>query len=273
MRDKDCVELLQWMLPLLRLRWAGFRRVRGQVCKRITRRLKELALENANDYRQYLESHEEEWPVADSLCRVTISRFCRGKGVFAFLGSEVLPTLGENALEAGRYELAAWSAGCGSGEEPYTLALLWEFELRERLSGMDLEILGTEIDERLLQRAAQAVYPKGCLKDLPPEWLRAAFETADRTCRLRPSHRDRVRFQRHDIREEPVQGPYDLVLCRNLAFTYFDEALQVETAERLGSALRDGGALVLGSHEALPPEAGGYEVWSEKHKVYRRLDP
>jgi len=270
MRDEDCIELLQWMLPRLRLRWPGFRRVRKQVCKRISRRLRELELETADDYRRYLTSHDAEWAVADSLCRITISRFYRGKNVFAFLGSDVLPRLGANALAAGRHELLAWSAGCGSGEEPYTLALLWGFQLRDRLPGMDLKILGTEVDEKLLGRARDASYPGGCLRDLPPAW-REAFETHASSYRLKSRYRGAVRFELHDIRDEPIGGPYDLVMCRNLAFTYFDAGLQLETAQRLGGSLREGGALVLGSQETLPPEAGGYSAWSEKHRVYRRL--
>ena len=65
-------------------------------------------------------------------------------------------------------------------------------------------------------------------------------------------------------------GPFDLVLCRNVAFTYFDEALQQETAAKLSGALRVGGALVLGRHESLPPDAGDFEPWLPEHGIHRR---
>jgi chemotaxis protein methyltransferase CheR len=269
MQDRECVALLQWMLPALGLRWAGFRRVRKQVCKRISRRIAELGLASATDYRGYLNAHREEWSVADALCTVTITRFYRDKGVFAYLGSTVLPELGRRALDEGRTDLRAWSAGCGSGEEPYTLSLVWHFEVGSELPGLTLRILGTDIDDRLLRRAHEAVYPAGCLTDLPEPWRVAAFDATRAGLRLKPAHRDNVTFLRHDLRGEPPAGPFDLVLCRNLAFTYFDDATQLETAQRLRAALTEGGALVLGRHERLPAGAPGFSAWSAGHKIYR----
>jgi chemotaxis protein methyltransferase CheR len=269
MRDRDCVALLDWMLPTLGLRWAGFRRVRRQVCKRVSRRLAELGLETTGDYREYLRAHPEEWQIADSLCTVTITRFYRDKGVFAYLGGTVLPEFGARATRAGRTELRAWSAGCGSGEEPYTLGLVWRFEVAAKLPGLELRILATDVDEDLLERAHEAAYPSACLRDLPEPWRAAAFEKTSGGYRLDPSYRKNVTFRRHDLRKAPPMGPFDVVLCRNVAFTYFDETLQIETARRLRGALIEGGALVLGRHEALPPGAAGFSVWSATHNVYR----
>jgi chemotaxis protein methyltransferase CheR len=272
-QDRECVALLQSMLPALGLRWASFRRVRKQVCKRISRRIAELGLEGAADYRGYLNAHPEEWSVADSLCTVTITRFYRDKGVFAYLGSTVLPELGRRALAARRTDLRAWSAGCGSGEEPYTLSLVWHFEVGSKLPGLALRILGTDIDDRLLQRAHEAVYPAGCLADLPEQWRDAAFDETSIGCRLGPVYRENVTFRRHDLRDEPPPGPFDLVLCRNLAFTYFDDATQLTTAQRLRGVLTEGGALVLGRHEGLPARAPGFSAWSADHKIYRASPP
>src|SRR5687767_6728995 len=117
--DAQCVGFLQWALPHVRMRWEGFRRVRRQVCRRIERRRRELGLDGLPAYRLYLEQHPDEWPVLDSLCRVTISRFYRDRGVFAFLEGEVLPAVAQGAVRDGRQALEAWSAGCASGEEPY----------------------------------------------------------------------------------------------------------------------------------------------------------
>jgi chemotaxis protein methyltransferase CheR len=270
MQDGECVALLQWMLPALGLRWAGFRHVRKQVCKRISRRLAELGLERAEDYRVYLSTHPDEWRVADSLCTVTITRFYRDKGVFAYLGSTVLLELGARARREGRTELFAWSAGCGSGEEPYSLALGWHFEVGDKLPELALRILGTDIDDALLRRAHEAVYPSGCLEELPERWRGAAFEETSAGLRLRPDYRANVTLRRHDLRDRPPDGPFDVVLCRNLAFTYFDDAAQLTTAERLHNALIEGGALVLGRHETLPAGATGFSAWSAGHKVYRR---
>ena len=270
MQDSECIELLRWMLPRLSLRWAGFRRVRKQVCKRVSRRLKELGLEDAGAYRRYLREHPEEWSVADSLCRITISRFCRDRGVFSFLGSDVLPELGARAIERGETTLRAWSVGCASGEEPYSLALVWNFLVADRFPDLRLQILGTEVDRILVHRAQSACYPGGCLRDLPAQWREKAFERSEDEFCLRAAFKTQIRFQLHDVRSEPLDGRFDLVLCRNLAFTYFDEGLQFMTTQHLAASLRESGALILGSHEQLPAEASGFSLWSAKHRVYRK---
>ena len=126
MRDTECVPFLQWALPQLGFRWPGFRKVRGQVCKRIGRRLHELGLSDLQKYQQFLASHPEEWSMLDGLCRITISRFCRDRRVFRTLTTEVLPRLARQVQAANLETLEAWSAGCGAGEEPYSLTVLAE---------------------------------------------------------------------------------------------------------------------------------------------------
>jgi chemotaxis protein methyltransferase CheR len=106
---------------------------------------------------------------------------------------------------------------------------------------------------------------------LPEQWRVAAFDATSAGWRLKPAHRDNVTFLRHDLREEPPDGPFDIVLCRNLAFTYFDDATQLTSAQRLRAALTEGGALVLGRHEGLPAGAPGFSPWSAGYKIYRAL--
>src|SRR6476659_8681052 len=126
MTDADCIAFLQWVLPRLRMRWPGFRRVRRQVCRRIDRRRAALGLADVTAYRRLLETNDDEWRVLDGLCRVTISRFARDQGIWAVLVDEVLPRLADDAQRLGRASVNAWSAGCGAGEEPYTLRIVWE---------------------------------------------------------------------------------------------------------------------------------------------------
>ena len=89
---------------------------------------------------------------------------------------------------------------------------------------------------------------------------------------MRDEFKQAVSVVRHDVRADPApQGLFDLVLCRNLAFTYFDHAGQRDVAARLGGALRVGGALVVGMHEALPDAVAGLEPWSSAARIYRRV--
>jgi chemotaxis protein methyltransferase CheR len=252
------------------MRWPGFRKVRGQVCKRLRRRLSELQLSDLTAYRAHLERHPQEWRVLDDLVHITISRFNRDRGVFAFLQDGVLPALADDAESRHAHALEVWSAGCASGEEPYTLAIMWQLELARCFPALAIRILATDQDETMLARARRGCFPEGSLRELPDDWRSAAFSPVDRQFCLDEAVRQPVRIVRHDIREPPPGGPFDLVLCRNLAFTYFDLDLQRGTAVRIAGALRAGGALVLGAHESLPVGVAEFEPWSERERVYRR---
>ena len=142
--------------------------------------------------------------------------------------------------------------------------------MREQFPDLRLGILGTDIDPILLHRAERACYPRGCLRDCPTRWRETAFEETEDDFCLKATFKSGVTFELHDVRSEPTKGPFDLVLCRNLAFTYFDEELQAATAQRILASLRDGGALILGSHEQLPAAVPGFSAWSTKHHVYLR---
>ncbi|MFQ5527322.1 MAG: CheR family methyltransferase [Thermoanaerobaculia bacterium] len=270
MREAECVAFLQWALPKLGMRWAGFRKPRRQVCRRIRRRIEALGLEGFSEYRRALAEEprgDGEWLVLDSLCRVTISRFLRDRAIWDLLDREVLPLLAGEAASARRTVLRAWSAGCASGEEPYSLGLVWRLGGGER-SGTELEIVATDTDGRLLERAVRAVYPHDSLREVPPEWRSEAFRpAADGELELRSTFRKGVEFDGADIREESPEGPFDLVLCRNLAWTYFDEATQLEVLVRIRSVLRRGGCLVIGSHEELPD--GGERLESVGRSVFQ----
>lgn len=257
MNDAECIAFLQWAAPRLGLRWAGFRRVRRQVCKRIVRRCAALALADLAAYQRWCEEHPDEWPVLDGLCRVTISRFARDRGVWAALVGDVLPRLAREAGAGGRRTVTAWSAGCGAGEEPYTLAIAWALAPGLGDTGVALDVLASDLHEGQLARAAAAVYPAGTLRELPQAWRRVAFEPGDGHERLRARFRGAVRFVRHDVRAAPPGGPFDLILCRNLAFTYLEEAVQGVVAAGMRAALRPGGVLVVGVHERVPDGVAG----------------
>ena len=269
MSDSDCVLFLQWVLPKLRMRWSGFRRVRGQVCKHLERRRKELDLQDITAYRHYLQQHPKEWQVLDSLCRVSITRFYRDKAVFAFLAEEVLPSLIHQVQERSAQCLRLWSAGCASGEEPYSLALVWHLGL-QNTPQVGLHILATDADSQMIARARKACYPFSSVKNLPQSWRASAFNQSESSCCLKSEYCGSVEFSIHDVRSCVPNGPFDLILCRNLAFTYFEETLQTEILLRMRKALVPGGVLAIGVHESLP-SIDGLTIWSERLGIYRRL--
>ncbi len=271
MTDQDCIQFLKWSLPQLRMRWKGFRKVRGQVCKRIDRRLDALGLTDLAGYRALLEQNRDEWNVLDSLCRVTISRFYRDREVFRCLEQEVLVRICEEVNAQGGMELRCWSVGCASGEEPYTLAMLWDMGIGSLYQTMKISIFATDADPNMIERAKAGCYDPGSFSGLPPNWRANAFvHDRNRFC-VRPEERDKVVFLEQDVRAAVPEGLFHLVLCRNLAFTYFDDELQNEVLARLHGKLHDRGFLVVGIHEELPSGATGFQHWPGCPGIYRRI--
>jgi chemotaxis protein methyltransferase CheR len=270
MTDRDGVGFLQWALPRLGLRWPGFRKVRRQVYKRLDERMKALHLGDLPAYRAYLEAHASEWDQLEAACRISISRFYRDKGVFEFLEREVLPSLARLAAGRGDATLACWSLGCAAGEEPYTVAILWRLRIAPHFPNLRCWILATDADREAIRRAERGSYPASSLKDVPRDWIAAAFTPAPDGFRVRPEYRALVRFQTQDVRAALPREQFHVVLCRNVAFTYFDDAAQRQTLERIRSRLWPGGALVVGATESLPDEARGFEPWAARWRVYRR---
>lgn len=274
MKDIECVEFLRWCLPRLRYRWEGYRRVRRQVCRRIGRRIAELNLPGTDAYREFLQQDSGEWRVLDGMCRVTISRFYRDRAVFDRLRCVTLPALLTQALRGGEPGLRCWSAGCGAGEEPYTLQIIWRLGVTKGLeSPVPLRITATDADEALLERARRAVFPTGSLRETPLDFRDAAFEQTGQGMRLRAEFRQDVMFLRQDIREAMPEGRFHLILCRNLVFTYFEESRQTEMARAMADRLSPGGVLVVGIHESVPADVPGLVQQPGSRGFYDRLPP
>jgi chemotaxis protein methyltransferase CheR len=250
--DPDCVTFLQWALPKIRLRWPGFRKVRGQVRKRIARRLEELGLLDIASYRGYVITHPEEWSFLDACCRISISRFYRDRAVYDCLRGRILPELARTATRRGQRAVKVWSAGCASGEEPYTLAIIAARSEFSHAGDARFEIVATDANRQLLERARGARYRSSSLKDVPAHWLAHAFQSEGDHFLLRPDFRRFVEFLEQDIRYQMPGGPFDLVLCRYLVFTYFEQSLQREVLGRILERIRPGGIFVTGKQETLP---------------------
>lgn len=264
--DAEGDRFLAWALPQRGLRWRGFRRNRRQVYRRLHGRLAALDLADLAAYRRFLADHPDEWSVLDGLCRVTISRFARDREMWTALTADVLPRLAREATDS---TVRAWSAGCGAGEEPYTLAIAWALEIAPRWPAVRLDVLATDIDDVQLARAAAGRFPSGTLRELSDHWRSAAFDDHGDEAQLRAPFRTPIRFAHHDLRTPPPAGPFDLVLCRNLAYSYFDEPTQRAVTTSLRSVLRTGGVLVVGHDERLPD--GVHDFAASAHGIHVAL--
>lgn len=271
MTDIDCIDFLQWTLPKLRMRWKGFRKVRKRVCRRLQSRIDELGLESVKDYRKYLEENIEEWGILDSYCRITISRFYRDRELFNTLSWEIFPLLRELALREKYQEVRCWSAGCASGEEPYTLKIIWESIMALKSQRLNIKITATDVNKRVLARAREGLYSTSSFWELPVTLFRRSFHLKDGSYILKNEFKEDITFLKQDIRWDMPSHRFHLILCRNLVFTYFDESLQREILERISAHLLPGGFLITGCHEKISPEDFNLKVWSKNNMIYQKL--
>jgi len=270
MNDADCIAFLQWALPRLERPWSGYRKVRGLIRKRLTGRLRTLGLATLDAYRERLETSPEEWAELDALLAIPISRFYRDRDVFDLLQSRVLPALASEAIAEARTELICWSAGCASGEEPYTVAISWQLRLQRTFPQLDMRVVATDLEPTLLERARAGCYRRSSLKELPADLLAQAFEPRDDALCVRGPFRT-VEFAQQDLRTAMPEGLFDIVLCRNVVLTYFAVPMQQRLTQRIANRLRIGGALVIGIHESLPGGVVGLAPWPGTRCTYRRV--
>jgi len=253
--DSEWIAFLQWCLPRLSLRWRGFRKVRRQVIRRLKARFKTLGLESLEAYRLRLEQRPEEWDILASYCWITISRFYRDRDVFDQIRDLCFPSMVEQALQGGQEpSLRIWSAGCASGEEPYTLKIIWEQLYQAKCPQLSLQILAVDANPKMLERAKEGCYQASSVKELPQEWRASAFQDCGEELRIADTFREGIDFQLALLQDVKPSEDFHMILCRNLAFMYFSQERQKEILSYFMQKLRFGGFLVIGKHESLPVE-------------------
>jgi chemotaxis protein methyltransferase CheR len=239
-------EFLRDVAPLLGLHGRAFRR-RG-IKRRLERRMADIGISGFGEYLRRVKENLEELENLSGILTVTISRFFRDKDVFSRLESSVIPAI----LEKGHPELTVWSIGCASGEEPYSLAMLWKKKFQEKWPMARFVILATDIDEGPLRRAEEGRYKSSSLREVPEDIREYAFKLEQGVFVVSQAVRQSVQFRRHNVlKEDPFPG-MDLILCRNLAFTYFSKERQKDVLKKISVGLKEGGYLCIGNTERLP---------------------
>jgi chemotaxis protein methyltransferase CheR len=244
------------------LSWAGFRRVRRSLRAPVARRMREIGVAGYGAYLTYIDEHPEEAARLGAILTVPITRFFRDREDWRVLAREAFPTIVARAREAGRVARAL-SIGCASGEEPYTLRLLWH-------PTVPLDVVALDVRDDLLERARNGLYSPSSVHSVPPEILARAFTREGKMFRLERSVVDGVRFVRRDLSEPLPAGPWDIISCRNLVLTYLGRARQEATMNRVAAALEPGGFLMVGGNERLPREPEAFGLSRAGRCVYRK---
>lgn len=218
---------------------------------RLTRRIRKLGLPSLDAYREFLfeSPHAEEERLAFiDLVTTNKTEFLREQRHFEFLRREGLPLLGGHFCQV-------WCAGCSSGEEAYSLAMVLA-EYAAAHPGFDYKITATDISTRMLARALDGVYTEAEVSVIPLEWrhryLLRSRDHSQSLVRIAPELRLKVHFQRLNFMDEayPFERPFDLVFFRNVMI-YFESSTQQRVLDRICAALRVGGLLCVGHTESL----------------------
>lgn len=227
------------------------------VYSRLTKRLRKLGLESFRDYCTLVGSSDGSDERAQMIAALTtnVTRFFREPHHFEHMRARLVePALPD--IRAGR-RLRIWSAGCSSGQEPYSIALSI-LALLPDVRSFDVKILATDINPHVLQTARRGVYSAEEAASVPVDLRRAWMEpTGDGALRLDDAARGLVTFRTLNlIGSWPMSGPFDAVFCRNVVI-YFDEKTQMRLLNRMTALIRPGGYLYLGHSERLigPAEA------------------
>lgn len=236
--------------------------------RRIASRVRALGLNDPQAYLQVLRRDSTEVDLLMTALTIHVSQFFRNPSMFATLERSILPELIKQVRAEGRGAVRLWSAGCSSGEEPYSLALVASaLEPTE----IPLQIQATDLSPAILEVAREALFEPQRLAEVPAAVRQRYFTEESGRFRLVAGVRKRVRFSCHNLLTDPDYPRADLILCRNVLI-YFSRDEQEKILTRFAAALPQDGVLVLGKAEMLLGEARNlFRVASAAERIYRKI--
>ena len=237
------------------------------ILRRLERRMQVCHTPHLHQYLDLLESERSELLHLRREMLISVTSFFRDPLAFEALFQKVIVPLVSNA--AAGSTLRVWTAGVASGEEAYTLAMLFLEAFEHQRRWPNLKIFATDVDQRCIEVASGGQYPESTALDLSPERLERFFVKRGDTFVVKNEVRQCIVFARHNLLFDPPFTKMDLVVCRN-TLIYFKSAAQERVLRGLQYAVKDGGALLLGSSEALSVDNDGLHVLDAKQKLYVR---
>jgi len=217
---------------------------------RLVRRIRDLNLENFDQYLEDIESDINEFSLFINAMTTNLTAFFRESHHFDFIAKTIIPQV---AL-SGKRRLRIWSAGCSLGEEPYSLAMAL-LSSGQDMRNWDVRILATDIDSDVLNKAKLGVYAEERVAGLPRGYLSKFFLKGKGNragdVQARAELREMITFKYLNLMEQwPLKGPLDFIFCRNVMI-YFDKKTQAKLLERMAALLKPDGYLFVGHSEAL----------------------
>ena len=220
------------------------------------------------EYEHHLDAHPEEVRELIRAFLIKVTGFFRDPEAFEFIRERVMPELIALGRDQGNV-LRFWSAGCATGEEPYSLALLLSDTLGPELPEWGVKIFATDLDESAINYARRGIYPSNVLGELPDDYKVRYFEPFDQSFRIAKTLRQMVIFGHQDLSRGVPFPRIDLVVCRNLLI-YLKPELQQLVLDLFAYSLHQtNGFLFLGKAETARPTKGTFDLINKKWKIYR----
>lgn len=244
---------------------------RAYLERRIAARLRVVGLHSYRQYADLLDADPREYEQLIDTLTINVTDFFRDKVVWDVVRRRVMPQLIAAKTEARSRNIRVWSAGCATGEEPYSLAMSLLDALGDKAADFSVSITATDLDPEALAKAERGVFRKERLRRIPSAYQVRFTKSIDAdTFEVLPEVRRLVRFQRLSLFDPAPLRAIDMVFCRNV-FIYFDHQQQGRVLDNFLTALTYGGYLVLGRSEKLQPAASKrFDVVDGKERIYRK---
>ena len=238
--------------------------------RRIANRLRTLGLHTYRQYSDYLDDNEDEYGKLLDTLTINVTDFFRDSTVFDLFRQDIVPAMLKEKGAQRQRLIRAWSAGCATGEETYSIAMSFLEGMGRQRETFMLSVLGTDLDQTALETARKAEYHTDKLKNIPMPLQVKYLEKHGDTFTIGPEVANCVKFRSLNLFSDKPISVVDVIFCRNV-FIYFSREQQARVLDVFWSALSRGGYLVLGRSEKLAPSvAERFELINGRERIYRK---
>lgn len=241
---------------------------RSTIERRIKRRIIARHLKSLEDYQTLLKENREELEDLQKELLVSVTSFFRDPEMFEYAYENTIPSIVDN-IGAHGDDIRIWIAGCATGEEAYTWAMLFQSYLEENKSTAKLRIFATDADKQAIRKARSGFYHLDAVNNIPEAYIEKFFEAQKTGYRINKQLRDKIIFAVQNLVQDPPYSQLDLLSCRNLLI-YFNLDLQKHANNIFHYALKKQGYLVLGNAESLSQNKAAFDLQDQKFKIYRK---
>ena len=266
--DQAFESLLEYLRQTRGFDFTGYKR--SSLCRRVGKRMQDVHVESCNDYIDYLELHPEEFGFLFNTILINVTAFFRDPPAWDYVSQDIIPQI--MARKRANEPVRVWSAGCASGEEAYTLAMLLAENMGDEAFRQRVKVYGTDVDEEALAQARQASYSVQQAETNPAALRDKYFELAGNRYVFRSDLRRSVIFGRLDFVQDAPISRMDLLVCRNVLM-YFNAETQGRILSRFHFALADAGFLFLGKAEMLLLHAKLFTPVNLNLRVFGKVPP